>query len=149
MIRLSDILKIRPLIEKYHEKYKDYPDIEDLLNYIEHDLTKACEQYDGLIELLEYIQCQSDANLLRILPICPGEICYMVDDSEGSIDRQLKVDHIEINENGMDIWLQEDDASSYSCYPASDFGTMLFSDYAEAQKRCDEIQSKLPPKVAE
>ena len=73
----------------------------------------------------------------------------MVDDSEGSIDRQLKVDHIEINENSMDIWLEEDDGSSYACYPASDFGTSLFSDYVEAQKKCQEIQSTLPPKIAE
>lgn len=145
MIKISDILELKPLVEKYKEKYKEYPDIQDLLNYI----ISIGNTYEGLIELLQYIQSESDKNLLRILPICPGEICYLVDELEGSIDRQLKVDHIEINEGSMDIWLQEDDQSSYSCYPSTDFGDILFSDYDEAQRRCKEIQSTLPPKLAE
>lgn len=144
---MSNISKLISAIREYELKYKKSPDIHDLLKNIEDSLNTLDKDYDGLTELFQYIQSQSDKGYLRILPVCPGDICYVVDDSEGVIERQLKVDHIEISQDGMDIWLEEDDGSSYSCFVVADFGDTLFSDYEEAQKRCLEIQSKLTAKI--
>ena len=138
---LSKLSGLISSIKGYQEKYKKSPDIHNLLKNIEDCLNILDKDYDGLTELFQYIQSQSDKELLRILPICPGDICYVVDDSEGVIESQLRVDHIEINQDGMYIWLEEDDASSYACYPVADFGNLLFSNYEEAQKKCQEIQS--------
>ena len=146
---MSKISGLISAIKGYEKKYKKTPDIHDLLKNIEDCLTSLDKDYDGLVELFQYIQEQSDKELLRILPICPGDICYVVDDSEGVTQSQLKVDHIEINQDGMDIWLEEDDGSSYACYPVAAFGDSLFSDYEKAQKRCQEIQLTMSPKIAE
>ena len=148
-MKMSKISGLLSAIKGYEEKYKKTPDIHDLLKNIEDCLNSLDKDYDGLIELFQYIQDQSDKELLRLLPICPGDICYVVDESEGVIEGQLVVDHIEINQDGMDIWLEEDDGSSYSCYEVVAFGEILFSSYEEAQKRCQEIQSTMSPKIAE
>ena len=144
---MGQLESIAAMFDRYLSNFKDDTGLSDQLKELSQYIHNIDEKYTDMLSILSYFQDKSNKGLIREIPVCPGDICYVVDDSEGVIDRQIKVDHIEINADGIDIWLDED-SGSYSCFTASDFGDILFTDYDEAQKRCQEIQSKLSPKIA-
>lgn len=146
---MGDLSGLSSLAKGYADQYKDDDEKFKFFNSISDVLDSIDSAYTDSIAVIAWIKERADKGHIREIPCCPGDICYLIDDSQGVIEGQLKVDHIEINEGSMNIWLQEDDQSSYSCYPSTDFGDILFSDYDEAQRRCKEIQSTLPPKLAE
>lgn len=146
---MGDLSGLSSLAKGYADQYKDDDEKFKLFNSISDVLDSIDSAYTDSIAVIAWIKERADKGHIREIPCCPGDICYVVDDSEGVIEGQLVVDHIEINQDGIDVWLEEDDGSSYSCHPGSDFGKTLFIDYDEAQTRCAEIQKTLPPKVAE
>jgi hypothetical protein len=146
---MGDLSGLSSLARGYADQYKDDDKKFNLFNSISDVLDSIDSAYTDSIAVIAWIKERADKGHIREIPCCPGDICYVVDDSEGVIQSQLKVDHIEINQDGIDIWLEEDDGSSYSCYEGVAFGNILFSSYEEAQKRCQELQLKLTPKLAE
>ena len=146
---MGDLSGLSSLAKGYADQYKDDDEKFKLFNSISNVLDSIDSAYTDSIAVIAWIKERADKGHIREIPCCPGDICYVVDDSEGVIQSQLKVDRIEINQDGIDIWLEEDDGSSYSCYAGVAFGDILFSSYEEAQKRCQEIQSVMSPKIAE
>ena len=130
------------------DKYKDDEQLSKFFNDLFEVLDSIDNQYSDMSSIISYLQSKSSKGLIREIPAAPGDICYVVDESEGVIDRQLKVDHIEINQGGIDVWLDEEDGS-YSCYEGAAFGEILFTDYTEALEMCHRIQSNNPQKIAE
>lgn len=146
---MGDLSGLSSLAKGYADQYKDDDEKFKLFNSISDILDSIDSAYTDSIAVIAWIKERADKGHIREIPCCPGDICYLVDDSEGVIEGQLVVDHIEINQDGIDVWLEEDGGSSYSCYEGVAFGDILFSSYEEAQTRCAEIQKTLPPKVAE
>ena len=146
---MGDLSGLSSLAKGYANQYKDDDEKFKLFNSISDVLNSIDSAYTDSIAVIAWIKERADKGHIREIPCCPGDICYVVDDSKGVIQSQLKVDHIDINQDGMDIWLEDDDGSYYSCYEGVAFGDILFSSYEEAQKRCQEIQSTMSPKIAE
>ena len=146
---MGDLSGLSSLARGYADQYKDDDKTFNLFNSISDVLNSIDSAYTDSIAVIAWVKERADKGHIREIPCCPGDICYIVNDSEGVIEGQLVVDHIEINHDGIDVWLEEDGGSSYSCHPGSDFGETLFIDYHEAQTRCAEIQKLHPPKVAE